>query len=49
MQAWGIAPGSGKEDLISAESAIHFRHQSDHHSGHASIASKVILHIIWLC
>ena len=25
MQAWGIAPGSGKENLISAESAIHFR------------------------
>jgi len=24
MEAWGIAPGSGKENLISAESAIHF-------------------------
>ena len=24
MEAWGIAPGSGKENLFSAESAIHF-------------------------
>jgi hypothetical protein len=24
MEAWGIAPGAGKENLISAESAIHF-------------------------
>jgi REP-associated tyrosine transposase len=44
----GASPqGSGKENLISAESAIHFRHQSDHHSGMPQSLSKVILHIIF--
>ena len=40
MLAWGSAPRSGKENLISAESAIHFRRHFVHHSRDAPIAQQ---------
>jgi hypothetical protein len=46
-RAWGNAPGFGKENLISAESAIHFWHAFDHHCIMPQSLSKVILHIVF--
>jgi len=38
LLAWGNAPGFEPLERISAESAIHFRREFDHHSPHAAIA-----------
>src|SRR5436309_12388290 len=37
LGAWGNAPGLRKENLISAESAIHFHNAFSHHSCNAAV------------
>ncbi len=38
LQAWGGAPGFVESETASAETAIHFAEQLDHHSLHAPVA-----------
>ena len=45
--AWGVAPGLEKEQIISAESAIHLRMFFGNHSSMPQSLSKVIIHIIF--